>query len=137
MKRFLLLSSVAVLYLVSCTKKSSNQNILTAQNLKSAFIYLSADSAYNLKTAKGAILKIDENSFDGTLLQKQIIFSGSGHAKFQKIINQPNALFSTAAQHAGHLAELAGRSFLQKKFADIAYCEPFYLKEFFTKQQPL
>ncbi len=80
---------------------------------------------------------LDEKSFEGILLQKQIIFSGSGYAKFQKIINHPNAFFSTAAQHAGHLAVLAGRSFLQKKFADIAYCEPFYLKEFFTKQQPL
>ncbi len=65
MKRFLLPFSVAALVLMSCnSKSSSNQNILTAQNLKSAFIYLSADSAYNLKTAKGAILKIAENSFD-------------------------------------------------------------------------
>ena len=84
-----------------------------------------------------AAMVLDENSFAKTLQQNQIIFSGSGHAKFQKIINHPNAFFSTAVQHAGHLAVLAGRSFLQKKFADIAYCEPFYLKEFFTKQQPL
>ena len=63
MKRSLPL--VAVLFFISCnSKNSSKQILLTAQNLKSVFIVLNPDSAYNLKTPKGAILKIAKNSFD-------------------------------------------------------------------------
>ena len=50
--------------LISCnTKTNFKQSILTATNLKSTFIALQADSAYILKTPKGAIIKIASNSF--------------------------------------------------------------------------
>ena len=63
MKRSLLL--IAVIFFISCnSKNSSKQVILTTQNLKSVFIVLKPNSAYNLKTPKGAILKIAKNSFD-------------------------------------------------------------------------
>jgi hypothetical protein len=65
MKRILLLFSIPLLLLLSCNSNTSlKETILTAQNLKSAFIYLNPDSAYTLKTPKGAILKIAGNSFN-------------------------------------------------------------------------
>ena len=65
-----------------------------------------------------------------------IVFSGSGHIKFKNIIQHPNAIFTGAHHHAGHLAILAVKAYEQKQFADVAYSEPFYLKEFFTPAKP-
>lgn len=65
MKRLLLLFTIPTLFLISCNgNKSSKQLLLATQNLKSVLIALHADSAYNLKTPKGAIIKIAKNSFD-------------------------------------------------------------------------
>ncbi|MEP7317880.1 MAG: tRNA (adenosine(37)-N6)-threonylcarbamoyltransferase complex dimerization subunit type 1 TsaB, partial [Panacibacter sp.] len=80
---------------------------------------------------------LDENSFKEQLDTNTILFCGSGHHKFRSISNSPNASFSNVQHHAGHLAMLAATAFEQNKFANIAYCEPFYLKEFFTAKQPV
>ena len=64
MKRFIFLLIVLSVLMLSCSNKNrSNQNILTGKNLTSSFINLDVDSAYTLKTAKGAIIRIEKNSF--------------------------------------------------------------------------
>ncbi|MEO6254424.1 MAG: cytochrome c [Ferruginibacter sp.] len=64
MKQFLFVFTMPLLLLMSCRDKNiSSQHILTGNNLTSSFIYLDADSAYTLKTPKGAIIKIEKNSF--------------------------------------------------------------------------
>jgi tRNA threonylcarbamoyladenosine biosynthesis protein TsaB len=83
-----------------------------------------------------AAIILNEYTFKEYLDQHQIVFSGSGHSKFKKILPHSNAIFIDAQHHAGHLATLAIKAFEQKRFADIAYSEPFYLKEFFTPSQP-
>jgi tRNA threonylcarbamoyladenosine biosynthesis protein TsaB len=75
---------------------------------------------------------LDENSFAAELTENQIIFSGSGSGKFQNIISNSCALFSTVQYDATHLATLSARAFVLQKFSDPAYAEPMYLKEFFT-----
>lgn len=75
---------------------------------------------------------LDEHSFETYLEKNQIIFSGSGHHKMQKILHHPNAIFSSVTHHAGHLAFLAANAYANAQFADVAYSEPLYLKEFFT-----
>ena len=84
-----------------------------------------------------AAVILDESSFKEYLDDNAIVFFGSGHTKLKNIINHPNAFFSNVQHHAGHLAMLAAKAFEQKKFSDIAYCGPFYLKEFFTVKQPV
>ena len=75
---------------------------------------------------------IDENSFAEELASKIICFSGSGSEKFQKIINNRNALFSKAVFDVSHMTALSDLYFHNKQFSDLAYIEPLYLKEFYT-----
>lgn len=75
---------------------------------------------------------IDENSFAGLLLSSKILFCGNGTKKLQAVLSHKNAAFSSTAANASHLAELALPLFQKGLFADIAYTEPFYLKEFYT-----
>lgn len=79
-----------------------------------------------------AALILDENSFATFFGQGPLIFSGSGAGKFQKILTRPDAVFSTIRQDATHLAIRSLGYYREKRFPDLAYCEPYYLKEFYT-----
>ncbi len=63
MQRTNVLVSLLLFLLFSCNNNKLGQSILTTHNLKSTFITLISDSAYTLKTPKGAIIKIDAKSF--------------------------------------------------------------------------
>ncbi len=77
-------------------------------------------------------LVLDQEYFKTSLASKKILFFGNGSVKFQQIINHPNALFVPIESSAKHLAS---ESFLKLKngeLVDIAYSEPFYIKEFYS-----
>jgi len=82
--------------------------------------------------AEPAAVILEEDSFKNYLDKQRIVFSGSGSGKFKKIIRHPNAIFSEVQHSARHMITLSVEFFSHKQFADIAYSEPFYLKEFFT-----
>jgi tRNA threonylcarbamoyladenosine biosynthesis protein TsaB len=77
-------------------------------------------------------LVVDENSFAAVLKVQSVVFSGSGHAKLKDIIVSPAAIFSAVQHHAGDLAVRALKAYQSKLFADLAYSEPLYVKEFFN-----
>lgn len=74
---------------------------------------------------------IDTDAFAQTLAQQPIYFFGNGAAKCQSVITHPNAHFVDnvvpQAQCMGQLAEMQPNSLDVKQ---MAYYEPFYLKEF-------
>ena len=79
-----------------------------------------------------AALILDADSFNKELENNSILFLGNGSAKWKPVCNHPHAFFSDVNQTAEHLAPLAEVLFLQEKFADLAYEEPVYLKEFYS-----
>ena len=74
---------------------------------------------------------IDADAFAQTLAQQPVYFFGNGAAKCQSVITHPNAHFVDnvvpQAQCMGLLAEMQHNSLDVKQ---MAYYEPFYLKEF-------
>ena len=46
------------------------------------------------------------------------------------MITHPNAQFREAAPLARYMAPLAQRAYDERRFEDLAYFEPFYLKDF-------
>lgn len=77
-------------------------------------------------------LIVEETSFKLLLNDKQILFFGNGSNKSEKIIQHPNAFFISTVSTARHLAVLSHQSFKAGSFADLAYSEPYYGKEFYT-----
>lgn len=74
---------------------------------------------------------IDENSFGELLKDSKIYFWGSGAAKCSNIIEHQNAIFVNDYKcSAANMAALAYKKFVGKKFEDVAYFEPYYLKDF-------
>jgi tRNA threonylcarbamoyladenosine biosynthesis protein TsaB len=73
---------------------------------------------------------IDEHAFEAELAEQAICFFGNGSAKCKEVIQSPNAYFIDnvlpQAQYMGTLAE----QLPQLDIKQVAYYEPFYLKEF-------
>jgi tRNA threonylcarbamoyladenosine biosynthesis protein TsaB len=80
---------------------------------------------------------LNENSFGDLLHQHTIILNGSGTEKCKNVIAHNNAYFFQVQHDARHMGTIAEKLYLLKSFADKAYSEPYYLKEFFTTQQKL
>lgn len=75
---------------------------------------------------------IDSSSFADLLAVHQIIFCGSGSQKLRSLLTHPHAYFSETTTGALHLAQISCNIFVEKKFADLAYSEPLYIKEFYS-----
>ncbi len=88
------------------------------------------DNALNCVGAVGAYI-IDENSFADFLENHKVVFFGDGSTKCQSVITHPNAIFvDKVVPLATDMLALAERAYRNGKFEDVAYFEPFYLKEF-------
>jgi tRNA threonylcarbamoyladenosine biosynthesis protein TsaB len=79
-------------------------------------------------------LILDAEALAEHLAHSPLLCFGSGAAKFQALVgNQPNALFLAGVQpSAVSTGELALASYQRQQFQDVAYYEPFYLKEVYT-----
>lgn len=81
---------------------------------------------------------IDNESYNEILSEKSVYFFGNGADKCKTTITHPNALFiDNIVPLAENMITLAVRAFDAKKFVDVAYFEPFYLKEFHTTAKKL
>ena len=73
---------------------------------------------------------IDENSFAEYLEQGPCLFIGDGAGKCADVIKHPNATFCQCWPKASSMLEPAIAAYRAGDFKDVAYFEPFYLKEF-------
>ena len=73
---------------------------------------------------------IDENSFAEYLEQGPCLFIGDGAGKCADVIKHPNAHFCQCWPKASAMLSPATAALNEKRFEDVAYFEPFYLKEF-------
>ncbi|MCQ2336340.1 MAG: tRNA (adenosine(37)-N6)-threonylcarbamoyltransferase complex dimerization subunit type 1 TsaB [Paludibacteraceae bacterium] len=74
---------------------------------------------------------IDADSFSEHLSDKKIYFFGNGSGKCKETIVSPNAVFlEGVAPLAVNMREMAFEAYNNNRFEDVAYFEPFYLKEF-------
>ena len=84
-------------------------------------------------------LVIDSDSFKEYLDKQPIYFMGNGADKCVETIQHPNAHFiKNIVPRAKNMIPLAEMAMAKEQFEDIAYFEPFYLKEFVaTKSKKL
>ncbi|MCQ2198412.1 MAG: tRNA (adenosine(37)-N6)-threonylcarbamoyltransferase complex dimerization subunit type 1 TsaB [Paludibacteraceae bacterium] len=76
---------------------------------------------------------IDETSFAEELKSQDIYFCGNGAEKCQQTIKSDKAHFlANIHPSAKYMVRFAEERFKSGKFEDVAYFEPFYLKEFQT-----
>jgi tRNA threonylcarbamoyladenosine biosynthesis protein TsaB len=74
---------------------------------------------------------IEAGSFDKELKDRPMVFFGDGADKCSSVITAKNASFISDFQHsASNMADLVLEKYSNQQFEDVAYFEPFYLKDF-------
>lgn len=89
------------------------------------------DNNLNLIKSVEAVI-VEENSFAKELENNQVVFFGDGAMKCKDLLDKnTNAQFdSELVASAAYMAKLSEQSFNSNKFEDVAYFEPFYLKDY-------
>jgi tRNA threonylcarbamoyladenosine biosynthesis protein TsaB len=85
-------------------------------------------SAEMLNTVSAQI--VDENTYKELLNNNKIMFFGDGADKCKSVIKSSNAIFVEIQSSARGMIDVAVEKFKNSDFVDIAYFEPFYLKNF-------
>jgi len=87
------------------------------------------DSKLNAITQTSAHV-LTEESFSEYLAKAECYFCGDGAEKCMPLFQSANAKYIEAFATSKSMARLAEEKFQKNEFADVAYFEPFYLKEF-------
>ena len=84
------------------------------------------------QTSPTEAMIVEDNSF-GTLLEEgPVLFIGDGADKCKDVLTHPNAHFVQCCPKASAMLHPALHSLSDGAIEDVAYFEPFYLKEFTT-----
>lgn len=80
-------------------------------------------------------LVLTENSFEK--LQEELYFIGDCNLKAETVLTQKNFNFISGISFpsAAEMSEISFHDHLEHKWVDVAYFEPFYLKEFFLPKK--
>ena len=74
---------------------------------------------------------VDQSSFLNILTDNKVVFFGNGASKCKEHIIHQNAFFiESVTPNAKHIGNLAYLKYKNDEFLDLAYFEPFYLKDF-------
>lgn len=74
---------------------------------------------------------VDANAFAEELERSPVVFFGDGAAKCREVLQHPNARFVEGIEpSAQHMLALAHAALASEQTEDVAYFEPFYLKDF-------
>ena len=84
------------------------------------------------RTTQADIVEMD--TYEAWLNRQPMLFFGNGADKCKAVITHKNAHFIDNIQPlAKYMLPLADRRFFNQQFEDVAYFEPFYLKDFVAK----
>lgn len=125
------LIAIPTLEILAHSIQTDNKLIIPMLDARRMEVYASIfDAKYNeISPVKAQIL--EPNSFIEYLSSNEVIFLGDGSDKFSKICPHPNAIFiKDKFPSAITMCNLAWLRYQNQSFEDIAYYEPFYLKNF-------
>jgi tRNA threonylcarbamoyladenosine biosynthesis protein TsaB len=74
---------------------------------------------------------LNEASFANTLLKNRAVFFGNGAEKWRSLCRHPHASYAEVKSNALAMSILAYKKYECEQFTELAYSQPFYLKEFF------
>ena len=94
-------------------------------------VYTAVFDRYNHTVNDTQAIIIDSHSFEDLLATHRMYFFGNGSDKVKEVLPAVNAHYIEKTEiSARHIASLSEQLWQEKKFVDVAYFEPFYLKDF-------
>ncbi len=112
-----------------------NERIIPLLDARRMEVYSAVFDADYVKIRETKAEVIDENSFNKYLQDGKVCFLGDGAEKCKKILNHENAVFLDGYfPSAKQMAITSYEKYIQNDTEDVAYFEPFYLKDFLITQ---
>ena len=94
-------------------------------------VYSAVFDANNHQIRETQAQILDENSFNEYLEEGKVFFIGNGVAKTKELITHENAIFVEGKlPSANNMSKLAYQKYKKSDIEDVAYFEPYYLKDF-------
>jgi len=125
------LIAVDTLTALSCAVSVDNGFIVPMLDARRMEVYAAVFDKEHQKVREIKAEIIDETSFLTVLEQGEVCFLGDGAHKCKEIITHRNAVFvDDLFPSSREMALLSYYKFKKKDFEDLAYFEPFYLKDF-------
>nr|WP_299031384.1 tRNA (adenosine(37)-N6)-threonylcarbamoyltransferase complex dimerization subunit type 1 TsaB [uncultured Tenacibaculum sp.] len=125
------LISIETLYSLAHKATVDNGVIVPMLDARRMEVYAAVyDSNYKrLREIKAEV--IDENSFQEYLSEGKVYFLGDGAEKCKEVITHEHAVFIDGKHpSAKEMAQLGYDKYKKNDIEDVAYFEPFYLKDF-------
>ena len=97
-------------------------------------VYTAAFDAGGRQISDTESLVVTGDSFRELKEEGPVLFIGDGAGKCADVIGGQNASFIQCCPKASSMLIPAMREYKEKRFRDVAYFEPFYLKEFVATQ---
>ncbi|QXP60183.1 tRNA (adenosine(37)-N6)-threonylcarbamoyltransferase complex dimerization subunit type 1 TsaB [Olleya sp. HaHaR_3_96] len=125
------LVSVSTLEALAHQVKAESGYIIPMLDARRLEVYSAIfDENYNLVRAIEAQV-LDENSFEKELALGNVYFVGDGVEKTTKLISHKNAVFvENKLPSADQMSLLSFNKYKKSDIEDVAYFEPYYLKDF-------
>ncbi|MBN2214181.1 MAG: tRNA (adenosine(37)-N6)-threonylcarbamoyltransferase complex dimerization subunit type 1 TsaB [Bacteroidales bacterium] len=94
-------------------------------------VYTAVYNYKNQLVKETTAMIVQENSFRSLLHKTRIIFAGNGAKKCEPLLKHKNALFMDKFSHsASNMVDIVQKAYSKRQFEDLAYFEPYYLKDF-------
>ena len=130
------LISVSTLESLSLQIKIDKGFIVPMLDARRMEIYSAIFDANHLQIRDIQAQILDKNSFMDYLEKDKVYFIGTGVEKTKSIINHKNAVFiENKLPSANEMGLIAFNKYTSNVFENVAYFEPFYLKDFISLGQ--
>tara|TARA_R110001632_G_scaffold150757_1_gene268233 strand:- start:1608 stop:2300 length:693 start_codon:yes stop_codon:yes gene_type:complete len=108
-----------------------NELVIPMLDARRMEVYSAVYDAHNNAARDTQAEILEPSSFTSYLDQGKVSFIGNGVPKFSEICEHPNAVFIEGKlPSAAQMCDLAYQKFTAGDFEDVAYFEPYYLKDF-------
>lgn len=125
---------IAIDTLLILAKQINTQHalIIPMMDARRMEVYTAVFDQNHHKISEVEALVIDENSFNEVSEKAYLI--GDGASKCKEVLRRENFMFLDEIIYpsANEMSLLSFEKYQNKQFENVAYFEPFYLKEFFT-----
>ena len=95
-------------------------------------VYMAVYNKQKQEIIKPCAMIIEPDSFNSLFAMGTILFCGNGSDKIKNIIVHQNAIFNNTNAKANDMVYISEKKFVEKKFTDVTYCKPLYIKEFYS-----
>lgn len=137
-KRIVCCTSLEVLHAGCLHHNPKAASILTMLDARRMEVYAQLFSAGHSSSEIAAHV-VDESSFPD-YTDTQVVCTGDGAVKCAEALHHKDWIFEERHPEARHMHALAQQAYAEARFEDVAYLEPFYLKDFIagrSKRAPL